>query len=120
MADRTVVLVLTESASLERMTVGLLETVGITAGLPAADETTLQALQRTRPQLIMLDCEHPVAVSDRFFEVADRSGIRVLVYGREPREADVEILARQQNLCKLILPVDAPRMALAVTGAMTS
>ena len=116
----TVVLILTESTWLERLTLGLLASAGFAVALPTDDEAPRHALQRIRPDLILLDCEHPAAVSDRFFELADERGIRVLVYGRETREADVDIVARQQNVCKLTLPVDVPRMARAVTGALTS
>lgn len=87
--------------------------------LPAVDESATEALRRVRPDAVLVDCEHPAAVSDRFFELADAYGIGILVYGREPREADADLIARQQNVCKVVLPADGNLLAHAVLGAMS-
>lgn len=116
MAEQIVVMIVTESEALERMTVAMLDAAGCVPTLPSADENAIQALGRMCPDAVLLDCEHPAAVSDRFFEEADRHRIGVLVYGRETREADIDLLARQQDVYKLPLTADSARItdALAV------
>ena len=111
-------MVMTENAALERMLFGLLHAAGCEPVLPGVDERTIAAVERVRPAAVLLDCEHPAAVSDRFFDVADAHGIGVLVYGRDPLAADVELIARQQNVCSLPLPASSERLADAVAGAV--
>lgn len=118
MTDRTVVLVMTENAALERMLFGLLDAAGCEPALPGIDERATGALMRVRPAAVLLDCEHPAAVSDRFYDFADEHGIGVLVYGRDLMEVDVELIARQQNVCSLPLPASSQRLADAVAGAV--
>jgi len=117
MTARIFVMVFTEHRPLEQMTLTLLHAAGCCPMLPAADESPIEALRRVRPDAALVDCEHPAAVSDRFFELADSYGIGILVYGREPREADAELIARQQNVCKLVLPADTADLAYAVRAA---
>lgn len=117
MTEPIVVMVVTESDALERMTVAMLDAAGCVPVLPSVDENVIQALGRTCPDAVLIDCEHPAAVSDRFFEVADEHRIGVLVYGRETREADVDLLARQQDVCKLPLTADRARITDALSGA---
>lgn len=111
-------MVITENTALERMLYGLLHAAGCDPVLPGTDERAVAAVQRVRPAAVLLDCEHPAAVSDRFFDFADEHGIGVLVYGRDVLEADVELLARQQNVCSLPLPASSERLADAVAGAV--
>lgn len=118
MTDKTIVMVITENAALERMLFGLLHVAGCEPVLPGSDERAIAAVRRVRPAAVLLDCEHPAAVSDRFFDLADEHGVGVLVYGRDPLEADVELLARQQNVCSLALPASSERLADAVAGAV--
>lgn len=96
----------------------MLRSAGCSPVLPAADEGVLAAVRRLRPGAVLMDCEHPAAVSDHFFELADERGLGVLVYGRETREADVDLIARQQNVCKLSLSTDGGGLVNAVLGAM--
>ncbi|MBA3889711.1 MAG: hypothetical protein H0X64_04205 [Gemmatimonadaceae bacterium] len=118
MTERTLVMVISESPAVERMLYGLLHAAGCDPVLPGSDERALAAVRRVRPAAVLLDCEHPAAVSDLFFDFAGEHGIGVLVYGRDPLEADVEIMARQQNVGKLTLPSSRQRLADAVAGAM--
>lgn len=118
MTARILAMVITENPQLERMTFSLLQDAQCAPLVPAADESALAAMRRLKPHAVLVDCEHPAAVSDRFFELADAQGIGILVYGRETREADVELIAQQQNVCKLLLPVDGSGLAEAVQGAM--
>lgn len=118
MTDRTLVMVVTESPAVERMLYALLHAAGCDPVLPGGDERPIAAVRRLQPAAVLLDCEHPVAVSDRFFDFVGEHGIGVLVYGRDPLEADVDILARQQNVCKLALPATSQRLAHAVAGAV--
>ena len=120
MTGRIFVMVVTENAHLQQSTFSLLQAAGCLPILPTADETALDALRRTRPDAVLVDCEHPAAVSDRFFDLAGQYGVGVLVYGRETRETDVDLIARQQNVCKLPMPADGTAFAHAVRGAMTS
>lgn len=119
MTARLFVMVFTENRRLEQMTLSLLHAAGCCPMLPAVDESPTAALRRVRPDAALVDCEHPAAVSDRFFELADACGIGILVYGREPREADADLIARQQNVCKVVLPADGSLLASAVLGAMS-
>jgi hypothetical protein len=118
MTARIFVMVFTENDRLEQMTMALLQSAGCCPMLPAADEAPTEALRRVRPDAVLLDCEHPAAVSERFFELAGEYGIGILVYGRETREADADLVARQQNVCRLTLPADGNLLAHAVLGAM--
>lgn len=118
MTDRTVVMVITENAALERMLYGLLHAAGCAPVLPGTDERAIAAVRRVSPAAVLLDCEHPAAVSDRFFDFAGEAGVGVLVYGRDLREADVELIARQQSVCSLPLPASGERLADAVAGAV--
>lgn len=119
MTARIFVMVFTENRRLEQMTLSLLQSAGCCPMLPAADESPTEALRRVRPDAVLLDCEHPAAVSDRFYELADQYGIGILVYGRETREADADLIAHQQNVCRLVLPADGNLLAHAVLGAMS-
>lgn len=111
-------MVITQNAALERMLYGLLHAAGCDPVLPGEDERASAAVSRVRPAAVLLDCEHPAAVSDRFFDIADEHGVGVLVYGRDLLEVDVELIARQQNVCSLPLPASRERLAEAVAGAM--
>ena len=118
MTARIFVMVFTENRRLEQMTLSLLHSAGCCPMLPAVDESPTEALRRVRPDAVLVDCEHSAAVSDRFFELADAYGIGVLIYGRETREADADLIARQQNVCKLVLPAEGNLLQHAVLGAM--
>lgn len=119
MTARLFVMVLTENRRLEQMTLSLLHGAGCCPMLPAVDESATEALRRVRPDAVLIDCEHPAAVSDRFFELADVFGVGILVYGREPREADADLIARQQNVCRITLPADGNVLADSILGAMS-
>lgn len=118
MTARIFVMVFTENRKLEQMTLSLLRCSGCCPMLPAADEGALDAIRRVRPDAVMVDCEHPAAVSDRFFDLAGELGIGVLVYGRDTREADADLIARQQNVCKVVLPAEGNLLPHAVIGAL--
>lgn len=120
MTARTLTMVITGNPRLEQVTFSLLHAAQCAPVAPAADESALAAMRRVRPDAVLIDCEHPAAVSDRVFELAAAQGIGVLIYGRETREVDVELIARQQNVCKLLLPVDGSQVADAVLGAMVT
>lgn len=120
MGCRTIVLVITESPALEQMTFALLHAAGCSPELPGVEESAVAAIRRTRPDAVLLDCEHPAAVSDRFFEVTEEYRIGVLVCGRDTREADADIIARQQNVCRLPPAADGMLMAEAVAGALSA
>lgn len=120
MTARILAMVITDNPRLEQVTFSLLHAAKCAPVVPAADESAPAAMRRLRPNAVLIDCEHPAAVSDRVFELADAQGIGVLIYGRETREADVDLIARQQNVCKLLLPVDGDQVADAVLGAMVT
>jgi hypothetical protein len=75
-------------------------------------ETPEAALQRVRPLfVILLDERLDVARSDLFYTRAERSGVRVILWGAFVRSAETEALARSRGVASFTLPIAPSELA---------
>ena len=76
-------------------------------------ETAEAALRRVRPVfVILLDVELDVARSDLFYTRAERSGVRVILYGRATDSDMVGALAATRGLRSFTLPISGGGLAM--------
>jgi DNA-binding response OmpR family regulator len=84
---------------------GMAELSGHEAHRPRDDEHPADAIDRVRPAVVLLDCEHPVARADEFYRRARKAGTRVLFFNamHTPREA--ELIAARRGARAVTLPL---------------
>lgn len=70
-------------------------------------EAARAALLRTRPRLVLIDCDHEESCSDAFVGPALMTGARILLFRSRHTVRDVSDLARRLDLEVLEMPADS-------------
>ena len=83
----------------------LVETSGGQPIYPAQDEPLGEALTRLRPvSLVLVDVAISEAQSDLFFALAERHGVRVVVFGSSKQIREIASVASQRGIAWFSLP----------------
>ena len=72
---------------------------------PDDREHPFDALDRHRPHLLLLDCDHDLADGPEFYERAHRAKCRVIIYGHSSARDDVRRFAERRGVEWLAAPV---------------
>lgn len=91
---------------------------GHRAVLPRADESPQAALVRLGCAAVMIDCDHPLAYSERFLAEAAAAGTRVMLFSGSRTERETEYLASSRGLAAFTLPNGPRRLAQTLESAM--
>ncbi|GAC1514762.1 MAG: hypothetical protein NVS1B4_03230 [Gemmatimonadaceae bacterium] len=96
----------------------LIEAGGMTALYPRNDEGEREALMRSRPRAVLVDCDHGSACSDAFFGPATMAGARLILYGARDLQPELSLLADRHRASFLKMPVDAVGFADVLRSAI--
>jgi hypothetical protein len=85
---------------------------------PAADERPLAALARIHPDVLLLDCDHTMAVSDALHEAARTAGSRVVLFSAAHPAWELDRFAQRRGLRSVALPANPAIVGKALDEAM--
>src|SRR5829696_9143565 len=71
----------------------------------AADEQPLNAIDRQRPDLVLLDCEHELAWDQAAMRAITKSGTRALLFSAMRSQREIEQIAARYSIPAFVLPV---------------
>lgn len=109
------ILVLSEQPMIAALVGGLLELEGCKPVFAGRQEGPAAALQRLRPLgAVLVDCEISAAESDLFFAVANRHGIRVVVFGSSHEAHRIGRIASARGISWFTLPPEPERLRAAL------
>jgi DNA-binding response OmpR family regulator len=83
----------------------MVELDGYTAVFPAADEQPLIAVDRHRPDLILLDCEHELSWDPPAIRRIRATGARLLLFSAMRSQREIEQIAARYGVPAFALPV---------------
>jgi hypothetical protein len=98
----------------------LAEGAGLTPVFPFAGEKPETAVERLRPPCILLECYHPAARSDAFYEVVRTSESRIILFAPTVPWQDFEEVARRRNVAAFIHPGNGGSLAKLIGEALAS
>ncbi len=81
------------------------ELAGFGACYPSSTENPREALMRTRPRVVVVDCDHDAA-SESFFGPALMAGAQIVVFSSPRSERSLEPIAESFGVRTLHLPID--------------
>jgi hypothetical protein len=79
-------------------------------------ESPRDALLRTRPAVVAIDCEHEEACSDGFLGPALMTGAQVAVFGPARLARELVAASRRFSVAAFCLPADQERLLDLVVG----
>jgi hypothetical protein len=103
---RSDVLIFSEDPLAAALMGAAVELVGYAPAFPTDGDSPRDALRRSRPRLVLVDCEHETACTASFFGPALMTGARVLLVGSPRARRDPVAVAEQFGLRTLSLPAD--------------
>ena len=107
-------LVLSGDALIAALLGALLEIHGYKPFFPEPDEAPRDALRRTRPGVVLVDCEHDSACNEAFFGPATMTGARVIMYSASRTQSEVASFSAKYGFDSFILPIDLPSFSKVV------
>jgi DNA-binding NtrC family response regulator len=99
------ILVIAKEPLIQTLMCSLVDLSGHRALQPRSDETVTAAIERVRPQLLLLDCEHDCACEEAAYEAAATVGAEVLLFTPARTNAEVADFARGRGLRSMALPI---------------
>lgn len=98
------VLVLTRELIGAGLLGALIETSGRVPVFPISGESAEAALDRTQPEMVLLDAYHPSAQSESFYALTDAARVRVYVFSPVPPWDDLMALISGQRFVAVVVP----------------
>jgi hypothetical protein len=114
---RSSVLILSPDALSVALVGALVELEGMQPVFATADEAPRDALIRTRPRYVLIDVEHPNAVSPQLIGPATMTGARVLLFGTRHSARDLPETAAMHDLTWFSLPIERTEFARLLRDA---
>ena len=108
---RSEVLIFSEDPLAAALIGAAVELVGYAPAFPTGGGSARDALLRSRPRLVLVDCEHETACTPGFFGPALMTGARVLLVGSRRAGRDPVAVGEQFGLRALSLPADLDAIA---------
>jgi DNA-binding NtrC family response regulator len=99
------ILVIAKEPLIQTLMCSLVDLSGHRAAHPHDDETVSAAIERLRPRLLLLDCEHDAACEEDAFVAAATYGADVLLFTPSRSSAEVADLAAERGLKSMALPI---------------
>ena len=107
MTDTTpsTILVIAKEPLIQTLMCSLVDLSGHSATQPRSDESVAAAIDRVRPQLLLLDCEHDCACEQEAYDAAASVGSEVLLFTPARTTAEVADFAKERGLRSMALPI---------------
>ena len=102
--SRHVVLVISTDPLAAALLGAAIELAGHIPSFLHGDETARDALRRTRPRLVVVDCDHEDACTDAFIGPALMTGSKVLLFKSRRTQRDAAELAERLGLPVVDMP----------------
>lgn len=99
------ILVIAKEPLIQTLMCSLVDLSGHRALQPRSDETVTAAIERVRPQLLLLDCEHDCACEEAAYEAAASVNAEVLLFTPARTNAEVADFAKGRGLRSMALPI---------------
>jgi DNA-binding NtrC family response regulator len=104
-ANPSTILVIAKEPLIQTLMCSLVDLSGHRAVQPRSDETVTAAIERVRPQLLLLDCEHDCACEEAAYEAAANVDAEVLLFTPARTNAEAADFARGRGLRSMALPI---------------
>jgi hypothetical protein len=98
----------------------LAEGAGFSPVFPFAGEKPETAVERLRPSHVLLECYHPAARSDAFYEGATHVGSRIILFAPTAPWQDFEEMGRRRNVEAFIHPANGDSLAGLIAEALSA
>jgi hypothetical protein len=102
----SVVLIISTDTIAAALLGAAIELSGYVPYFPREQESARDALRRTRPGIVFVDCDHEEAASDAFLGPAMMTGACLAIFGSPRAQRDYRRIANAYELRCFGLPVD--------------
>jgi AmiR/NasT family two-component response regulator len=99
------ILVIAKEPLIQTLMCSLVDLSGHRAAQPNGDETVKAAIERVRPRLVLLDCEHDAACEEDAYLAATTHSAQVMLFTPSRSHAEVADLAAERGLKSMALPI---------------
>ena len=99
------ILVIAEHAMIGALLGALIELAGHRPRFGEAGEMPEDAIERLRPDLVLLDSEHAAAGADAAYRAAFSVGSRLVLFGSSLSESETERFAARRGVACITLPI---------------
>lgn len=113
---RDAVLILSPDAMAAALLGAAVEQVCYIPVFAQAGEAPADSLRRTRPGVVLVDCDHETACAETFVGPAIMRGVRVVIFRSRRSLRDIIPFAMRHALPVLHLPVDLVPLRAALAG----
>ncbi len=115
---RSAALILSSDPMTAALVGAVIEAAGAPPLFPRADEAPRDALRRTRPAIVAVDCEHEDACSEAFLGPAVMVGAAVALFGPARRARELVSAGRRFGIPALCFPDDVELLVALVRRAL--
>lgn len=112
------VLILSTDAVVAALLGTLVELDGHAPVFPSRDELPHRALERLRPRVVLVDCDHADACAADFFAQGRAQSTGVVLFSASRLQREVREVAERYGLPSFALPIDRASLARVVAEAM--
>ncbi|MEP7065189.1 MAG: hypothetical protein ABI889_04080 [Gemmatimonadota bacterium] len=112
------ILVIAKEPLIQTLMCSLVDLSGYRAAQPRSDETVPAAIERARPRLVLLDCEHDASCEESAYLAATTFGAEVLLFTPSRSKAEVADLAAERGLKSMALPIRLREFSEAVESSL--
>lgn len=113
----TRVLVIPHDAVIGALLADLVQLAGYRLLFAADDEAPRRAIERLRPAIVLVDCDHDDACSESFRIAAAAASIEVVLFSGTHSERELQGIARRYGVKYFALPNGPHRLAQTLSGA---
>lgn len=99
------ILVIAEHAMIGALLGALVELAGHRPRFAEPGESADAAIERVRPNLVLLDSEHEAAADDRAYRAALETGSRIVLFGSSLSASETERFAARRGVACIALPI---------------
>ena len=112
------VLIIATDAVVAALLGTLLELDGYAPRFPEPGESPMDALERLRPRVALVDCDEPDACANGFFGECAVQGTTVVLFSPARMPYDVRDVAERYGLPAFSFPIDRTRLGQVIAEAM--
>ena len=112
------VLILSRDAVVAALLGTLVELDGHAPVFPARDEPPRSALERLRPPVALVDCDHAHACGEEFFAMGRAQATGVVLFSASRLQREVREIAERFGLPSFALPIDRASLTRVIADAM--
>jgi AmiR/NasT family two-component response regulator len=95
----------------------LIDLQGYTPVFAERGETPAAAVARLAPSIVIVDCDHPVACTDEFFETVSHTGRAIVLFSPSRLRPEVRHIAAARKLTSFALPIEPANLGLILEQA---